>query len=178
MPLIVEDGSGIANADTFVTLDDADAFFSDRNEGEWAAASNTVREAALRQAATYLGMVYRWPGQATKVDQALPWPRYGVPSGGGFFPSNEIPRQVNDAQLLLALEVINRGTILRRVDPAAQVIEKTIAAKGMSRTLKYATAPVDDVSELPRFVIVDNILRGVALGNTGGDFASVPLVRV
>jgi hypothetical protein len=131
MPLIPEDGTGLPDADTFVSLDDADAFYQARNIADWTGASSSDREAALRQAATYLGMVYRWPGQPVAFDQALPWPRALVPSGGGYFASDQIPRQIIDAQLLLALEAIKAPdkNLLRRSDPTPQVIEQTKAMK-------------------------------------------------
>jgi len=177
MPLILETGEGFENADTWFTLGDADAFFADRNIERWGAASVTAREGALRNAADYLAYAYRWAGQPTNPQQRLPWPRRGVRSALSFFPSNAIPSQIVDAQLQLALDAL--GADIMRRDPAAerQLIEETKAAKGMSKTLRYATMPIDPVSGMRRFPVVDNILRGIALNSMGGEFAVVPLVR-
>lgn len=179
MPLIVEDGTGVADADTWVSLADADAYFAERSITEWTSVTPAARrEAALRLAADYLLFAYRWPGQASTIGQRLPWPRYGVRSGRGYFSSDDIPAQIIDAQILLAHEEIVNGPILRRVPVEKQLVEETKAAKGLSKTLKWATAPVDSVSGMRRFQTVDNILRGIAVGSVGGDMATVPLVRV
>lgn len=177
MPLVIENGTGVAGADSWVSVVEADAFFSNRNITEWTDKTVAAREAALRIAADYLMFAYRWPGQASTVVQRLPWPRYGVRSGSGYFPPNMIPTQVVDAQILLSLEA-GRTNILERVTPAQQKIEESKSMKGMSKTLKWATSPVDDVSRMRRFPTIDSILRGIALGSLGGDFAQVPIERV
>ena len=177
MPLVVEDGTGVAKADSWISQADADEYWEARAQPEWMAADPDERERKLREAADYLKIAFRWPGQQTTIAQSLPWPRAGVPSGGGTFPTNSIPSQVISAQLVLAVEALG-GSLLRKPAPERQVIEEASNVKGISRTRKYAPAPVDDSTGLPRFAAVEQILQGIALPNTSEGFAISRLRRV
>lgn len=78
--LIIEDGSGVENADTFVSVVDADQYAIDRGLSSWAGETDTTaKEAALRRAADYLRDNYaqRWRGEPNEDGQALPFPRNG-----------------------------------------------------------------------------------------------------
>ena len=77
MALIIEDGTGKPDADSYVSTIDADAFWSSRGEAAWAAASQTDKEIALRRAFDYLALAYSWPGQPLQTDQSGCWPRAG-----------------------------------------------------------------------------------------------------
>lgn len=75
MAFVAEDGTGLANANSFCTEAAADAYHADRNNLGWSGA--TQKQAALIAATDYI--VKRWTGQfrgliLTDV-QALPWPR-------------------------------------------------------------------------------------------------------
>jgi hypothetical protein len=80
--LIVEDGTGKADAESFISVADATAYHANRGNAAWAAlASDTVREQLLRKASEYMEQAYRlrWLGYRTTNDQALSWPRSEVP---------------------------------------------------------------------------------------------------
>lgn len=175
MPLLIEDGSGVAGADSWVTEAEATTYWSDRQVTDWTDALPAVREAKLREAADYLMLAYRWPGQPSTIVQRLPWPRSGVRSGSSLYPTNAIPTQVIDAQKVLAVEALSTPLLLRAPAPDRQLIEETKSAKGFSKTLKYATSPVDAVSGLSRFPAVDALLAGIAQQGTGSSFRSIPL---
>lgn len=108
MSLTVEDGSGLSNAESFVSVADATAYHELRGNAAWAAlASDTVREQALRRATDYMEAAYRlkWAGSRVSVDQALSWPRYEVPmhDAGSYYDSDAIPVAVANACAELAL---------------------------------------------------------------------------
>jgi hypothetical protein len=176
MPLIVEDGTGKADADSWISEADANAYWTDRATA-WPTDLDQA-EGALRQAADYLTIAYRWPGQPTLTTQRLPWPRAGVLSGRGYFPSDSIPTQIIQAQLVLALEAIDKP-LLKRADVSAEraIIEETKALKGITKTLKYAAPEVDSLSGLRRYPVIDRLLAGIAISGTATGFASVPLRR-
>jgi hypothetical protein len=179
MPLIVEDGTGKPDADSYISEADATEYWTDRNVTPWINATTQAREGALRMAADYLALAYRWPGQPVSFEQSLIWPRSLVVSGTGYFPTDAIPTQIITAQLLLALEAIGGRNILAKVtaEEQRQLIEETKSFKGMSKTLKYATAPVDNLSGLWRFPNVDNVLAGVAIGGSSSSVGVANLVR-
>lgn len=78
MALTVEDGSIVANANSYVSVGTADTYFEDRNSSEWAAASDEQKLACLLYAAQWLDNRYDWQGQIVDDTQELMWPRIGV----------------------------------------------------------------------------------------------------
>lgn len=108
MALTVEDGTGLADAESFISVADATSYHANRGNAAWAAlASDTVREQALRKATDYMEAAYRmkWAGKRVSVDQALSWPRYDVPmrDAGSYYDSDSVPAAVANACAELAL---------------------------------------------------------------------------
>lgn len=79
MALIVEDGTGLPDAEAYISVADADAYFAARGNAVWAALDTPQKEAALRLGADYMGAVYgpKWCGHRLTDGQALDWPRTG-----------------------------------------------------------------------------------------------------
>lgn len=135
MALIVEDGTGRADAESFISVADATAFHAARGNAAWAAiASDAEREQLLRRAADYMEQVYRdmWAGYRMTNTQALSWPRYEVPikdSPGGYgsmpsyYPYDAVPRLVAQACAVLALRALT-GDLEPDLD--AQVKRKSV----------------------------------------------------
>ncbi|MEM7444295.1 MAG: DnaT-like ssDNA-binding protein [Pseudomonadota bacterium] len=100
MALIVEDGTGVAGADSYLSVADADAHHADRGNAGWTG-DVAAKEAALRKATDYLGQVYRlrWLGARVDDGQALDWPRTGFDAIG----SDVVPGEVRRAAAELAL---------------------------------------------------------------------------
>jgi len=81
MSLIVEDGSGLPNSESYISVSDADTYHSNRGNTDWAALTTTQKEQLLRGATDYMVAVYRlrWDGYRYVNTQALDWPRIYVP---------------------------------------------------------------------------------------------------
>jgi hypothetical protein len=118
MALEVEDGTGKADAESYISVADASAYHEARGNTAWAGlASDTEREQMLRRATDFMTATYRerWAGYRVSTTQALDWPRYEVPikdvTVGGQFPayyaSDEVPVAVQRACAELALRAID-----------------------------------------------------------------------
>lgn len=119
MTLVVEDGTGVAGADSYISLADATTYHANMANAAWAAvADDPTREALLRQATQYLTSLYRlrWAGVRRTSAQTLDWPRYDVampdaPMGYGslpaFYPYDKVPDEVRHACAELALRAID-----------------------------------------------------------------------
>lgn len=159
MPLVVEDGTGLANAESYISVADATTYHANRGNAAWAAlASDTVREQKLRIATEYLSDKYRlrWKGVRVTATQALDFPRYGIvredyyvvssvpPSsidGTIYYPSDEVPAEAIRACAELALRAID-GPLL---DDVTQKVKRekvgpieTEYADGASATVTYS----------------------------------------
>ena len=62
----------------------------------WAAAVDTRRETAIRQATRLLDTLVRWRGEPATADQTLVWPRAGLtsPTTGDSVPHDTIPIEI------------------------------------------------------------------------------------
>lgn len=111
MPLIVEDGSIVAGADSYVSLADARALAAKYN---WTLPEDDAEaEAALRNGAAYIDL--QEPalcGQRVSATQSLAYPRTGVSVHGFPVSRDAIPQQVIRAQVAAAVEY-GKGTDVR-----------------------------------------------------------------
>lgn len=103
MALIVEDGTGVAGAESYLSAADADTHHADRANAGWTG-DTAAKEAALRKATDNLGQAYRlrWLGARVDSAQALDWPRAGIDTIG----SDVVPEEVRRATAELALAAL------------------------------------------------------------------------
>ena len=76
--LVVEDGSGVDNANAYGALADVNTYHSDRNNTYWAAvATDDLRRACIIRASDFIDKRFkvRFRGYRLTVEQALAWPR-------------------------------------------------------------------------------------------------------
>lgn len=127
MPLIVEDGSIVPNADSYVSLADARTL-ADRYGWELPA-DDTAAESALRNGASYVGLQESaMCGSRVSPTQELSYPRRGLSAYGFDLATDTIPAAVIRAQVAAAVEY-GRGTDVRAVsDGRATSMERVEGA--------------------------------------------------
>ncbi len=99
--MIVEDGTNVTDADSYVSVSYADDYHSNRGNTAWTG-TDTVKEQALIKATDYVQQRYngKWQSTPTYTNQSLDWPRFNVKN----VDSNEIPNRLKQAVCILALE--------------------------------------------------------------------------
>jgi len=112
MALIVEDGSIVAGAESYITVAEALTYHAARGNTAWAALTESAQEIALRKACDYMIQRYRqaWQGVRVSVNQYLDWPRYDVFMPGvyaTFIDSDIVPLDVRNANAILALKTLD-----------------------------------------------------------------------
>jgi hypothetical protein len=145
MAVIIDATVGGANANSYVTLAQADAYLEARlNVTAWTSATTDTKNRALVEAQRTLGPL-PWAGSRTTDTQAIAWPRAYVvnpdaplpvsraarenllPQGIVFYEDDVIPQRVKDAQVELALEFLKSGaTDLAVADANADIIRKKV----------------------------------------------------
>jgi len=106
MSLIVEDGAGLSNSESYISVADAETRLGNLGDTTFAAlATDALREQALRKATEYMEQRFRsrWRGTRLLRAQALSWPRYGAVVDGWDIDSDEVPSAVANACADLAL---------------------------------------------------------------------------
>lgn len=164
MALLVEDGTGVASADSYVSRTNADTFWTNRGGSDataWAAASTADRDGALRFAAIYLDGAYAWRGAqlyAPDSGQGLRWPRGGAYDSEGWLLSG-VPPRVVDAQCLVALWHL-RSAITAAAKRGGGVAEVEIAGAVRERYF-------DGASPEQAFPFLAQLLAGLHNGRRG-----------
>lgn len=122
--MVVEDGTGLSNADSFVSVAYADTYFTTRGVSAWASLTN--KEALLIKATDYIEAVYSesWKGVTLNDTQSLSFPRI-------IDDATVYPDRLLKAVCELALKA-NSGDLLVDVE------QRTIEEKVDVITVKYA----------------------------------------
>ena len=105
MALVVEDGTGKSNANTYISQSDADSYCSSRdNPTAWTGLSSAKKDAALIYATVTLDGMWDFVGTVTTSTQSLAWPRDGVwDEEGRRIEADVVPQRIKDAECELAL---------------------------------------------------------------------------
>lgn len=98
MTITVEDGTGLAAADSYISEADADSYHSDRGNSAWAAATSANKEIALRLASEYIDQRFSFIGRKKTTTQALQWPRV---DHGGYGLDNYLDPNIDTVPTLL-----------------------------------------------------------------------------
>jgi hypothetical protein len=162
MALTIEDGTGVAGANSYISVADAQDYADLRG------LSVTITEALLIKACDYLEALRGdYQGEKTSGDNSLQWPRTGVTVDGFSIGTDEIPDILISAQAQLAcdaysVDLMPRGT-------GREMIETTVEG---AVSVKYAqsgdTAPQPDLTAAR--ALIAPLLR---TANRGGSLRSV-----
>lgn len=166
MPLIVEDGSGKTDANSYADLTELSAYLTARGMASFTGlASDSAREAATLRAMRWLENHYRqrWQGRRSNQRQALAWPRYNVQDQDGFvIESDEIPQVLKDALAEAAeREAQSAGSLapdLARGGAVQQEVKKV-------GPIETSTTYFAHASSTKKFPIIDEML-GTLLCNS------------
>lgn len=156
MTLIVEDGTGVAGAESYISVADADTYFTLRGNTAWAALAVPAKEAALRAGCDYLEARYAWRGGRATTTQALSWPRVCVVVDGAPVDPASVPLAVARANAELA---VRASTAPLLSDESAQVTRETVGPL----TVEYQPGGRQN----PRFAAVEAMLGAYVLGAGG-----------
>lgn len=112
MALVVEDGSVVADADSFISLVDARTLAA--KYGWELPVDDTAAEVALRNGAQYVDMQEaRYSGSRVSIAQTLSWPRVNATNSYSYdIPDDSVPTQAQCGQVAAAAEY-GAGTDVR-----------------------------------------------------------------
>lgn len=156
MTLIVEDGTGLPDAVSYVAPAEADEYHAARGTAAWAAATAEAKAAALVRATDYADAAYAYAGKRATSTQALEWPRVGGGAPGG------VPRALRHAVCELAVRALAGGLT---PDGAPAVVEETIGPITTRYSERPAGRPYPHVDRLVRPLLA--VRSGVAVVRGG-----------
>lgn len=94
MDIIVEDGSGVDNANSYTEILVVDAYAFTYGISDWEDMTEDQKKISMFKAKRYFDFL-PWKGTKVKRDQHSAFPREGLVDGDGFeLPNDEIPHQL------------------------------------------------------------------------------------
>lgn len=149
--IIVEDGTGTINANSYASVIDARKYAADRNIE--LPASDDIVAGYLIEAMDFLeSKALLFQGESSFYFQSLTWPRAGVIVGTAILLDNVVPKNIIKAQCALVI-ALNQGLVLMpNLTPQDYVIEEKVDVI----TTKYADPSSN--GGLPTFTGVDALL--------------------
>jgi hypothetical protein len=166
MALIVEDGTGLEDADSYVSVADFKAYCDARGTS-YAGKTDEQIEQALRRATSYIDAVYggQFLGTPRRFrSQALQWPRVdGYDTNAGeYIDFESVPREVEAAT--------NEATIRELASPGA--LNPDLKRGGAIKSVKAGSVAVEYMTNAPAETTYSAIERLIApvlsAGATGG----------
>lgn len=180
MSLIPEDGTGRADADSYVALDGVEAY-AVANGLAWAPTDPAAGEAAIRRATRFIDATYRarfsgYPANGRA--QALEWPRRGaytyvpgerrsldfygaatqtIDPAYTYLPANEVPREIKAATCEAAIRELAKPNSLA---PDLKQGGAIRSAQAGSASVTFAGA---GYSGQQVFQTIDNVLAGLLM---------------
>jgi len=144
--LTVEDGTGLADADAYVSIDDC-ADYATARALTFATSPSAAGEAAIRIATSWIDNTYRTRFTGSRKNgrsQALEWPRiYATDAAGNDIASDEVPIEIMNATCEAAIrELASPGTLQPDLERGGAIkrlkagsVEVEYQAGALARTL-------------------------------------------
>lgn len=123
MPITVENGTGLANADSYLSVQSFKDYADDRGYS-YAAFNDTQIERKLRLATQYVDTIQRYKAQRLQASQALEFPRLELYDWSGLLVTG-VPMRVKQATAELAFRALS-GELYEDLDRGGQVQSESV----------------------------------------------------
>ena len=169
MALIVEDGTGLADAESYISVLDCDALLISwgRSTAAWVALDDADKEGLLRNSTMFIDSDYssKFSGEVLNDTQALSWPRQNAyKRNGQFIPSDSVPAEVLRACSFIAVETITSG-VYADEDNGARISSESVGLG--SGALSEAKTYVGGKETSYNSKSADLVLKPVLSGSKG-----------
>ena len=166
MALIVEDGSIVTDAESYISVADADTYLAKYGkDAVWSTKTVEQKEVLLRSSRLYMDTKYSWKGSQATQGHTTNWPRSEVYIENTLLGSAFIPADISNSNALLAAESTSND-LYRNVDggTSGQLISGTKDAVGpLMSEVSYFASPSYSGTQI-RFSEVDAILKPYTIG--------------
>jgi len=137
--IIVEDGSNVVDANSYVNLVDARAILTPL--GQDLDEVDEIAEQQILNSARYIeAFRARYQGQKTTANQPMQWPRIGVVIDDWHIDSDIIPEDLIDAQVFSAYE-LSQGNALQASSSGQSVSSEEVV--GAVKVSYFDTGAID-----------------------------------
>lgn len=171
--ITVEDGTGLAGANSYLSTADADTYHANRGRSSWASLEADAKAAALVKAAEFIDAAYNWIGSKKAKTQGLKWPRIqGLDCSGNpvllvdsdGFDIDAVPQAVVNACAEAAFLSLSED-LFQDADPLGKIIRKKT---DVLETEYQPDTPTTKPAAPTIFGALNAMLKGFYVQQTGG----------
>lgn len=168
MSLVVEDGTIVAGAESYLSVADADTYWGKHGSPTaWTGATTANKESALRYATQWIDDKFTWSGWIVESDQPLNWPRQGVwDDQNRPIDADEIPVNLKDATAEMAKNHIDAA------------VNASLARGGDVKREKVDVIEVEYMDAANSQTVYPYIQRMLIGYTASGEIGTVPILRV
>lgn len=170
--MIVEDGTGLTDSNSYVSVVFADDYFSARGVSEWVELTQEQKEQALIKGTDYVDNIFQWYGKKQFAEQALRFPRTGLLDYEGTEVTgipNCLKQAVCDASL-----IANSGELFQTQESNGNVVSEKIGELSFT----YSKASNETITSASLYDSINTKLRGLFRDNSKNTIISGKVQRV
>jgi len=160
MALVVEDGTGLSNSNSYVSVLFVTTYLTDRaNETAWLLLTTAQQEASVIKATDYIDRKYNglWFGSQKASTQSLAWPRVNAEDiEGNIIASDSIPSQLEKAAAEAAIKASTED-LLPDLERGGSIKSEKKKVGSIEKSTEYFSGANTNKS----FQAVDTALRGL-----------------
>lgn len=164
--LVVENGSGINNANSYCDVQFADDYLASIGNTDWSG-DQAAKEQALIVACQSLELLYgsRYLSYRLEGNQALLWPRYPFTDRNmNIRHSERIPVELKKAQAEVAVLYMNGVDVFPEGNADGSIVSESASVGAISSTTTYKGAGKPEVATYRGFRKIDLLLRPIIKG--------------
>lgn len=169
MTIVVEDGTGLEDSNSYASVEYADTYFEDRGNETWTDLDSNVKESALINATDYINMRWgeKFKGSLATETQALLWPRLYVGSSALQMPdillraTVEYALRASAGPLAPDYEFDSTGRLwTKKREEVGPIVEET----------SYGSSSVTDLYTFRPYPVPDALIKPLLVGGGMGGY--------
>lgn len=168
--MIVEDGTGLIDADSFVDIAYSDDYFSARGVTSWETLTLSEKEILLVKATDYIDNVFDWLGKKSTPEQSLNFPRIELYTKDGYAVDG-IPKQLKDCVCECALILSQNKTLFKTENENGAVTSEHIGS------LSFTYDVSQKITDSTLYESINTRLRGLYRDTTKKRIVSAEVRR-
>jgi hypothetical protein len=171
--LIVEDGTGVEDANSYIDTSFAENYLLGERLTQFSVLSNEEKEAAIISGTQLVDNLYTWEGRRKSLEQGLNWPRSGVEIDG--FTIEGIPAAIKKAVCEAVFLFISGESFYSTENDRVVTSEKVDTLQ-----ITYGNTKESGKTVHSRFEVLDMLCRDLIKTTTmgGSSVGSAAVLRV
>lgn len=160
--IVVENGSCVIAANSYVSLEDAIAYNTSRKRTDWLELDPEEQKSSLIKATQYIDNLYTWKGRRKYETQVLAFPRVMIRDLDGFDLSGKIPPRLKDAICEAAFYGSTTDLFTVYESESGNIKRDKKRVEGaVESEVEFFSNSESEVNYISKYSVLDNLLRGL-----------------